>query len=316
MSSPPAPAPPLTSFAPFPRLPLEIRRLIWRRALPRGRIQLFARAVPWEAWRLLPPPIARVCREARDVVLSHAVVRGFPTAADRHNQTCFVGARDVLELASGYPYPMSNPEPFFAAAETLAINGGSDFAGDIRAVVRDLLGGARFPRVRRVYLIVDQISTAFWPKFRPDMAAEDKGKGTLLDLSDGDDLRKIEEYKTWARFQEMSPIFPRLEDVELGLRASLDEVIMEGLRERYDRLVRTHPGGSGSGSGGGVGVVGATSGPVTRRRSRPAAAASPAASAPAVLTRDDPWVQEQWARLPEFRPAILVLGWTSGFLNV
>ncbi|CAJ2512059.1 Uu.00g076840.m01.CDS01 [Anthostomella pinea] len=273
------------TFPPFPRLPIEVRRLIWVRALPRGRIQLFAKNVPWEDWRLFPPTIAHVCREAREVVMNHAVVRGFPTARDKHNETWFIGSSDILELASGFPYPLSNPEPFFASAEALAINSG-DFEGDVRAVIKDLIEGTRFHSVKVVYLIVDQISTAYWPKFRPDMTEKDKGKGTILDLCDKSDMRKIEDYKVWAGYQEMAPSIPRREDVEFALRTSLDTTIMEELQAYQDRMALIHPIG--------------TNGPVTRQRSRPST----------VLSQDHPWVQQQWRRLPEFRPAILVLGWT------
>jgi hypothetical protein len=229
--------------------------------------------------------IAHVCHESREVAQDLAVVRGFPTAQDKHNETWFIGSRDILELASGYPYPLSNPEPFFAAAEALAINAG-DFRGDIRFLVRDLIGGARFHRVKIVYLIAEQISTSYWPRFRPDLTDQDKGKGTFLDLCDGDDLRRIEEYKAWARSQEMSPVFPRLEEVELSLRVALDEVIMEELNS-YRRLTAVGP---------------------DNMAAEPGVRMTPQSNQ--ILTRDDPWVQQQWKRLPDFHPALLVLGWT------
>ncbi|KAI3327830.1 hypothetical protein HD806DRAFT_531164 [Xylariaceae sp. AK1471] len=271
-------------FSPFPRLPIEIRRLIWANALPRGRIQLFARSVPWEDWRLCPPVIAHVCHESREVAQDLAVVRGFPTAHDKHNETWFIGSRDILELASGYPYPLSNPEPFFAAAKALAINAG-DFRGDIRFLVRDLIGGTRFHSVKVVYLIAEQISTSYWPRFRPDLVDQDKGKGTILDLCDGDDLRRIEEYKAWARSQEMSPVFPKLEEVEMSLRAALNEIIMEELNA-YRRSTA-------------LGPEDMVTEPPIQGMHQPSQ----------ILTRDDLWVQQQWGRLPDFRPALLVLGW-------
>ncbi|KAI0102388.1 hypothetical protein GGR51DRAFT_288947 [Nemania sp. FL0031] len=266
----------MSEFLPFSRLPIEIRRLIWAYALPRGRIQLFARGVPWEDWRLCPPVIAHVCRESREAAQDLSIVRGFPTADDKHNETWFIGSRDILELASGYPYPLSNPEPFLAAAEALAINAG-DFRGDIRAVVRDLIRGTRFHSVKVVYLIAEQISTAYWPHFRPDLTDQDKGKGTILDLCDGGDLESIEEYKAWARSQEMSPVFPRREDVELPLRAALDEIIV-GELSTYRHFITSEE-------------------------------AQDTAQPPHILNREDPWVQQQWKRLPDFRPAVLVLGW-------
>ncbi|KAI0602382.1 hypothetical protein F4775DRAFT_602345 [Biscogniauxia sp. FL1348] len=268
------------SFLPFSRLPIEIRRHIWAFALPRGRIQLFARNVPWEHWRLAPPAIAWVCREARAAAAAQAVVRGFPTGADRHNQTWFLGSRDILELASGYPYPLSNPEPFFAAAGALAVSAG-DFRGDVRDVVRDLIRH-RFPCARLVYLVVEQVTTPYWPAFRPDMTARDRGKGTILDLCDDADLRRIQRYVAWARSQEMSPEFPRREDVELPLRMRLDEIILEELREYAES------------------VAPESFDATTEPRLRPGA----------VINREDPWVQEQWSRLPDFHPAILVLGWS------
>ncbi|KAI0970730.1 hypothetical protein F4678DRAFT_100862 [Xylaria arbuscula] len=274
--------PDISTFSLFPRLPVEIRRLIWAQALPRGRVQLFARSVPWEDWRLFPPLIAHVCHESREVAQDLAVVRGFPTADDRHNETWFIGSRDTLELASGYPYPLSNPEPFFATAEALAINAG-DFGGDIKSVVRDLIRGTRFYSVKIVYLVVDQVTTAYWPPFRPDLTDKDKGKGTILDLCDSDDLKNIEGYKAWARFQEMSPVFPRCEDVELPLRAALDELIVDELNAY--RLF-------------------------TASESQDASAIQGSFRASQTLSRDDPWIQQQWQRLPDFRPAIIVLGWT------
>ncbi|KAI8634265.1 hypothetical protein F5Y19DRAFT_206578 [Xylariaceae sp. FL1651] len=274
----------LSVFLPFPRLPIEIRRLIWANALPRGRVQLFARGVPWEDWKLFPPLIAHVCHESREVARNLSVVRGFPTARDTHNETWFIGSRDILELASGYPYPLSNPEPFFAAAEALAINAG-DFRGDIRCLIKDLISGSRFHSVKVVYLIVEQISTPYWPRFRPDLTDQDKGKGTVLDLCDRGDLRRIEEYKAWARFQEMSPVFPKVEDVELPLRAALDEIIVEELNEFRDSTVSTPHNADAS-----------RAIPGTSRSGQ-------------ILSHDDPWLQQQWRRLPEFRPALLVLGW-------
>ncbi|KAF2971411.1 hypothetical protein GQX73_g2147 [Xylaria multiplex] len=272
----------LSTFSPFPRLPIEIRRLIWANALPRGRVQLFAKSVPWEDWRLYPPLIARVCHESREVAQDLAIVRGFPTARDKHNETWFIGSRDVLELASGYPYPLSNPEPFFAAAEALAINAG-DFRGEIQSVVRDLIRGTWFRSVKVVYLVAEQISTAYWPRFRPDLTEQDKGKGTILDLCDSSDLKSIEEYKTWARSQEMSPVFPRREEVEIPLRAALDELIV-GELSAYRHL--TDPESHNT----------------TRMQDT--------FQSHHILSRDDPWVQQQWKRLPDFRPALLVLGWT------
>ncbi|KAI0479434.1 hypothetical protein GGR56DRAFT_377918 [Xylariaceae sp. FL0804] len=273
------------TFFPFPRLPIEIRRLIWVNALPSGRIQLFAKSIPWEEWRLLPPVIAHVCREARETVWNLAVVRGFPTAHDRHNETWFLASRDILELASGYPYPMSNPAPFFAAAETLAVNAGDFESGDVRAVLRDLIEEpSRFRSARRVYLIVDQVSTAFWPKFRADLTPDDKGKGTLLDLCSGADLGKIEEYAWWARCQEMAPAFPHLRDIVHGLKQRLDAAIMDGLMGYRETLPVAYPCGP--------------DGPVV----------PPPPSS--MMSPDHPWVQQQQQRLPEFRPAILVLGWT------
>ncbi|KAI1813785.1 hypothetical protein GGS20DRAFT_451722 [Poronia punctata] len=268
-------------FSLFPRLPVEIRRIIWTHVLPRGRVQLFARSVPWEDWRLYPPLIARVCRESRQVAQDLAVVRGFPTLQDKHNETWFIGSRDILELASGYPYPLSNPEPFFAAAEALAINAG-DFDGDFRLVIRDLIRHTRFHSVKVVYLIAEQISTAYWPRFRPDLTEKDKGKGTILDLYDAADLRRIEEYKAWARSQEMNSEFPRREEVEMSLRGSLDEVILEELN--------------------------------TFRRSTTSEARGTVMESSVQETDytpilNDAWIQQQWASLPEFRPALLVLGW-------
>ncbi|KAI0517324.1 hypothetical protein F5B22DRAFT_118364 [Xylaria bambusicola] len=274
--------PDISVFLPFPRLPIEIRRLIWAHALPRGRVQLFAKSVPWENWRLHPPLIAHVCHESREVARDLAVVRGFPTARDKHNETWFIGSRDVLELASGYPYPLSNPEPFFAAAEALAINAG-DFRGDIRAVVRDLIGGTRFHSVKVVYLVAEQISTAYWPRFRPDLTDKDKGKGTILDLCDSDDLQSIAAYKAWARTQEMSPVFPNREEVEMILRAALDELVVEELNAYRHYMALESRGAA-----------------VTQDVSQPHQP----------LYRDDPWIQQQWKRLPDFRPALLVLGWS------
>ncbi|KAJ3554272.1 hypothetical protein NPX13_g10657 [Xylaria arbuscula] len=274
--------PDLSVFSPFPRLPIEIRRLIWANALPRGRVQLFAKSVPWEDWRLHPPLIAHVCHESRELARDLSVVRGFPTAQDKHNETWFIGSKDILELASGYPYPLSNPEPFFAAAEALAINAG-DFRGDIRYVVRDLIGGTRFHSVKVVYLVAEQVSTAYWPRFRPDLTDKDKGKGTILDLCDTSDLKSIEAYKAWARFQEMSPVFPRREEVEMVLRASLDELIVEELNA-YRQF--------------------------TTSESRETAALWDVSQPHQPLPRDDPWIQQQWKRLPDFRPALLVLGWS------
>ncbi|KAI0002640.1 hypothetical protein F4779DRAFT_603355 [Xylariaceae sp. FL0662B] len=272
-------------FPSFLRLPIEIRRLIWRHALPRGRIQLFARNVPWEDWCLPAPPAAHVCRESRQVVLSYSVVRGFPTAQDNHTTTWFIGCFDILELHSGYPYPLSNPEPFFSAAQRIAINAG-DFEGEIKVVIRDLIEGTRFHSVKVVYLIVEQIETAYWPKFRPDMTERDRGKGTILDLWDGRDQEKIEAYKAWARDQEMSPVFPRREDVELTLRSGLDKAIMEGLRDFREKLLQIQQG---------EGYI-----PSPGQLSVPTGAS---------FALDDPWAQHQVGRLPEFRPAILVLGW-------
>lgn len=276
--------PDLPIFSPFPRLPVEIRRLIWVNALPRGRIQVFAKSVPWEDWRLRPPLIARVCRESREVVRGLAVVRGFPSARDKHNETWFIGSRDILELASGYPYPLSNPGPFFAAAEALAINAG-DFRGDIRSVVRDLIRGTQFHSVGVVYLIAEQISTAYWPRFRPDLTGQDKGKGTILDLCDSGDLKSIEEYKAWARSQEMSPVFPSREEVEIPLRAALDEIIV-GELNAYRHIMTSE--------------------------SQDATIEPPGQQHTSLSrhTREDPWIQRQSSRLPDFRPALLVLGWT------
>ncbi|KAI1135336.1 hypothetical protein F5Y05DRAFT_179573 [Hypoxylon sp. FL0543] len=269
------------TFPQFSRLPAEIRRLVWIHALPRGRIQLFAKNVPWENWRLLPPVVAHVCQEAREVAVNQSVVRGFPTADDIQTTTWFIGSRDILELHSGYPYPLSNPEPFFAAAEKVAINAG-DFKGEIEFVIRDLIEGHRFHSVKEVYLIVEQIETAYWPKFRPDMTEQDKGKGTILDLCSEEDQRKIEDYRAWARFQEMSPVFPRREDVELALRSSLDKVILDEIRRYHERLLHI----------GYTEEEGPASFPTT-----------------AGITPDHPWILQQWRRLPEFRPALLILGW-------
>ncbi|KAI1330755.1 hypothetical protein F5Y16DRAFT_362584 [Xylariaceae sp. FL0255] len=273
------------TFLLFSQLPAEIRRLIWEQALARGRVQLFAKSVPWEDWRLYPPLITRVCRESREVAQSLAVVRGFPSAQDKHNETWFVGSRDVLELSSGYPYPLSNPEPFFAAAKVLAINGG-DFQGEFRLLLKDLIEGSRFRSVQVVYLIVDQISTAYWPRFRPDMTDLDKDRGTVLDLSDTDDQGRIEEYQAWARTQEMSPTFPRLEDVQFSVRTSLEEAVM-------DELIS-----------------------LQRQRQRQGIAWAQDSRSQwqdqnhNLTSMDHPWIREQWQRLPEFRPALLVLGWT------
>ncbi|KAI8960639.1 hypothetical protein F5Y11DRAFT_329001 [Daldinia sp. FL1419] len=269
------------SFPQFPRLPTEIRRLIWVHALPRGRIQLFAKNVPWENWRLLPPVIAHVCRESREVAVNHSVVRGFPTAEDIHTTTWFIGSRDLLELHSGYPYPLSNPEPFFSVAEKLVINAG-DFEGEIKAVIKDLIEGQRFHSVKVVYLIVEQIETAYWPKFRPDMTEQDKGKGTVLDLCSDEDQRKIDGYKAWARFQEMSPVFPQRQDVELILRSNLDKVILEEICRYHERLLQAGYAQEES------------------------TASFPTATP---ITPDHPWILQQWKRLPEFRPALLILGW-------
>ncbi|KAI1091453.1 hypothetical protein F5B19DRAFT_262231 [Rostrohypoxylon terebratum] len=269
------------NFPQFTRLPTEIRRLIWIHALPRGRIQLFAKNVSWENWRLLPPVIAHVCQESREVSMNHAVVRGFPTAEDTETTTWFIGSRDILELHSGYPYPLSNPEPFFAAVERMAISA-NNFEGDIEIVIRDLIEGRRFHSVKVVYLIIEQIETAYWPKFRPDITEQDKGKGTILDLSSEEDQRKIEEYKAWARFQEMSPVFPRHEDVAFALSSSLEVVILREIRLYYERLL--------------------LSGHV-EEEGRASLPSSPP------ISPDHPWILQQRRRLPDFRPALLILGW-------
>ncbi|KAI0181671.1 hypothetical protein GGR52DRAFT_49411 [Hypoxylon sp. FL1284] len=269
-------------FSVFPQLPPEIRRLIWTHALPRGRIQLFARNVPWENWHLLPPGIAHVCRESRVVAVDHSVVRGFPTVEDTETTTWFIGSLDILELHGGYPYPLSNPEPFFSAAEKLAINAG-DFEGDVSVVIKDLIEGQRFHSVKVVYLIVEQIETAYWPRFRPDMTEQDKGKGTILDLCSRTDQRKLEAYKAWARGQEMSPVFPRREDVELVLRSSLDCAILREIRAYHERLLQDGQADSDD-------------------RESPFPTVSP-------IPRGHPWILQQWRRLPEFRPAVLILGW-------
>ncbi|KAI2642301.1 hypothetical protein GGS21DRAFT_487158 [Xylaria nigripes] len=267
------------------RLPVEIRRLIWANALPRGRIQLFARDAPWKDWRLGPPLIACVCRESRRVALDLSLVRDFPTAQDSYNETWFIASRDILELASGYPYHLSNPEPFFAAAEALAIPTG-DFGGDIKTIIGDMIRGIRFPSVKVVYLIADQISTVYWSRFRPDLTSQDKDKGTILDLSDSDDLKSIDEYEAWARSQEMSPVFPTREEVEIPLQAAIDEIVVNELNAYHQSLTsETRSTFMGS--------------PITP-------GTSPSGQ---FISRYDPWVQQQWKRLPEFRPAVLVLGW-------
>ncbi|KAJ2997909.1 hypothetical protein NUW58_g499 [Xylaria curta] len=132
--------------------------------------------------------------------------------------------------------------------------------------------------------IAEQISTAYWPRFRPDVTDQDKGKGTILDLCDSGDLKNIVEYKAWARSQEMSPVFPRREEVEITLRAALDDIIM-GELNTYRRVTAQED----------------------TAMETPTQSTS---SSPDALSRDDPWVQQQWGRLPEFRPALLVLGWT------
>ncbi|KAI5860321.1 hypothetical protein GGS23DRAFT_231973 [Durotheca rogersii] len=269
-------------FLLFPRLPTEIRRLIWIHALPKGRIQLFAQNVPWENWRLLPPVLAHVSRESREVVLSHSIVRGFQTTDDIHTTTWFIGSRDILELHSGYPYPLSNPDPFFSAAERVAINVG-DLEGEIRVFIRDLVERQRFVRVKMVYLLIAQIETAYWPKFRPGLTEQDKGKGTILDLYSDEDQKKIEDYKTWARSQEMSPVFPWSEDVQLILTSGLDSVILKEIYDYYQRQ------------------------PETRRSEEDDALPFHTANTP--LGPDHPWVIQQRNLLPEFHPAILILGW-------
>lgn len=272
-----------TTFPQFPRLPAEIRRLIWIHALPKGRIQLFAKNVPWKNWRLLPPVIAHVCQESREVALNHSVVRGFPTAEDTQTTTWFIGSRDILELHSGYPYPLSNPEPFFSAAEQISINAG-DFEGDIKMVIKDFIEGQLFHDVKIVYLIVEQIETAYWPPFRPDMTEQDKSKGTIIDLCSDEDRRKIEAYKAWARFQEMSPIFPRREEVELALRMRLDRIILEEISHHHERLLQAG-----------------------YQEERGDIISSFPRTTP--ISPNDPWILRQWRRLPEFRPALLILGW-------
>ncbi|KAJ8119823.1 hypothetical protein O1611_g10524 [Lasiodiplodia mahajangana] len=86
----------------------------------------------------------------------------------------------------------------------------------------------------------------------------------------------------------MSPVFPRREDVEMPLRAALDEIIV-GELSTYRHFI-------------------------TEEEARDDTAVEPTMQQgtthpPHILNREDPWVQQQWKRLPDFHPAVLVLGW-------
>lgn len=88
-------------FAHFSRLPPELRRHIWRLAIPPQIFRPFRYLEPSHLERksLPPPTISRVCREARQV----AYMQG---ALYRHDflapvfWTWFSGRRDVLDLSS------------------------------------------------------------------------------------------------------------------------------------------------------------------------------------------------------------------------
>ncbi|KAL7920052.1 hypothetical protein ACQKWADRAFT_322503 [Trichoderma austrokoningii] len=88
-------------FAPFKRLPPELRRYIWRLVVPLQIFRPFRNLEPslpqWKS--LLPPTISRVCREARHVAYEEGALYCHDFLAPAR-WTWFNGRKDVLDLSS------------------------------------------------------------------------------------------------------------------------------------------------------------------------------------------------------------------------
>lgn len=88
-------------FAPFKRLPPELRRHIWRLAISLQIFRPFRYLEPsFPEWKSLPPPtISRVCREARHVAYQEGALYCHEFLAPVC-WTWFSGRKDVLDLSS------------------------------------------------------------------------------------------------------------------------------------------------------------------------------------------------------------------------
>lgn len=88
-------------FAPFKRLPPELRRYIWKLAIPPQIFRPFRYLEPshLELKSLPPPTISRVCREARVVACQQGMLYHHWFLAPVF-WTWFSGRRDILDLSS------------------------------------------------------------------------------------------------------------------------------------------------------------------------------------------------------------------------
>ncbi|KAL7894498.1 hypothetical protein HDV63DRAFT_216295 [Trichoderma sp. SZMC 28014] len=88
-------------FAPFKRLPPELRRYIWKLAIPRQVFRPFRYLEPshLECKSLSPPTISRVCREARAVACQQGMLYRHWFLAPVF-WTWFSGRSDILDLSS------------------------------------------------------------------------------------------------------------------------------------------------------------------------------------------------------------------------
>ncbi|KAM0472039.1 hypothetical protein ACHAPX_008986 [Trichoderma viride] len=183
-------------FAPFSRLPPELRRYIWRLAIPPQIFRPFRYLEPSHLERksLPPPTISRVCQEARLVAYQQGALYRHWFLAPVF-WTWFSGRRDILDLSS---YCIS--ENGFIPLQTGLLRGARAIILDV-GLINDLSitgmnsKSSNLQSVNTIYLSVGnpfQVENRSW---QPQAVAQlFRGQSfALIDVEDDNELKRLEQ---------------------------------------------------------------------------------------------------------------------------
>ncbi|UKZ60844.1 uncharacterized protein TrAtP1_002112 [Trichoderma atroviride] len=183
-------------FAPFSRLPPELRRHIWRLAIPSQVFRPFRYLEPSHLQRksLPPPTISRVCREARQVAYLQGTLYRHDFLAPVF-WTWFSGRRDVLDLSS---YCLS--ENGFIPLQTGLLRGARTIILDVGLVNELSITGlnsksSHFQSVKTIYLSVGnpfQVDNRSWQPQAVARLFRDQSFA-LIDVEDDQELEHLEQ---------------------------------------------------------------------------------------------------------------------------
>ncbi|PNP49397.1 hypothetical protein THARTR1_09719 [Trichoderma harzianum] len=186
----------VAEFPYFSRLPPELRCQIWELALPVQIFRPFRYLQPsFLEWTSVnPPPISRVCREARYVAHRHGAFYCHEFLAPM-SWAWFNGHKDILDLS---PYRI--PKDGFIPLEANLLKEAKTILLDVDHVDNRLIAGlfgqgGRLPNIRTIYLMAGNIFQAERQSWHPHAVARLFRDQSFahVDIEDDEEVEQLEQ---------------------------------------------------------------------------------------------------------------------------